>query len=52
MSGKKYKNVIKQLMKACNELMTEFVSKKRAADWKLINDAMVVGGKAIKGERS
>ena len=34
-------------MKALDELMTEFVSKKRAADWGVINDAMVAMGKAL-----
>lgn len=28
------------LEQACDELMTEFISKKRAANWKIINDAM------------
>lgn len=38
----------KGLQKACDELLTEFVSKKRAADWALINDALVQAGLAIK----
>jgi hypothetical protein len=39
--------VIRDLMKACDELMHEGVSKKRAADWCLINDALVNGGKML-----
>ena len=27
--------------------MTEFISKKRAANWEIINDALVAGSKAI-----
>lgn len=41
------REAIKGLLKACDELMTEFVSKKRAADWGVINDAMVAGAAAI-----
>ena len=32
---------LRDLMKAIDELLTEFVSKKRAANWGVINDAMV-----------
>ena len=41
------RDTIKALMIACDELMTEFVSKKRAANWGVINDAMVAGGTAL-----
>ena len=34
------REVIKDLMNACNELMTEFVSKQRAAKWDVINDSI------------
>lgn len=47
MSNPELIETLKNLLLACNELMTEFVSKKRAADWGLINDAMVEGQKAI-----
>jgi hypothetical protein len=49
------KKIVKRLMralegqsKAINELMTEFVSKKRAADWGVINDAGVEAGLALR----
>ena len=42
------RETIKGLLKACDELMTEFVSKRRAANWGVINDAMVAGGKALR----
>ena len=37
----------REMMAAANELMTEFVSKRRAANWCVINDAMVRMGKAL-----
>ena len=52
MSKEQLAATIKALLDACNELMTEFVSKKRAADWAIINDAMVEGGKALKELKS
>ena len=42
------RDTIKALMVACDELMTEFVSKKRAANWGTINDAMVAGAASIR----
>lgn len=36
------------MVKAADELMTEFVGKKRAANWGVINQAMVDAGRAIK----
>jgi hypothetical protein len=39
--------VIEQLRQATDELMTEFVSKTRAAKWGVINDALVDGAKLI-----
>ena len=46
--------VIRALKAACNELMTEFVSRKRAADWGVINDAMVDADRFLgaKAERT
>jgi hypothetical protein len=41
----------KDMLKATDELMTEFISKKRAADWGVINQAMVDAGKAIAKAR-
>jgi len=38
--------VLKGLESACNELMTEFVSRKRAADWEIVNDALCASTKA------
>ena len=46
MKAKEIIAVLKGLESACNELMTEFVSKKRAADWGIINDALVASVKA------
>lgn len=40
--------VVRGLVAACNELMTEFVSNKRAADWEVINIAMMAGEKALR----
>lgn len=37
--------------KAVNELMTEFISKKRAANWGVINDAGVTARAAIAQAR-
>lgn len=37
----------KAMLKAADELMTEFVSKKRAADWGVINEAMMAAAAAI-----
>ena len=44
------KAVIRELLKACNELMTEFISRKRAADWEIINDAMVAGERFVNAK--
>ena len=38
----------RQMLKAADELMTEFVSKKRAADWGVINGAMVAMTDALR----
>lgn len=46
MTNTELAEVIKNLLKACNELMTEFISRKRAANWEIINDAMVAGERA------
>jgi len=48
MSPAQLKSVISGLLEACNEFMTEFVSKKRAARWDVINEAMVAGSRAVK----
>ena len=45
------RETIQGLMNACDELMIEFVSKKRAANWGVINDAMVAGAAAIQSRR-
>lgn len=45
---KELKDAIRMLMDACNELMSEFVSRKGPADWSVINDAMLAGSKALK----
>jgi len=37
----------REMMTAANELMTEFVSRTRAAHWGLINDALVKMGNAL-----
>jgi hypothetical protein len=34
-------SALREMLKAADELMTEFVSKKRAANWGVINAAMV-----------
>lgn len=47
MTKKEVAKTIRALMRACDELMTEFIGKKRAADWEVINDAMVAGGKVL-----
>jgi hypothetical protein len=39
--------VIGNLMKACDELMAEGISKTRAADWALVCDALVEGKRAL-----
>lgn len=36
------------MQKAVDELLTEFVSKKRAANWGIINDALVQMGTALR----
>ena len=36
-----------QMLAACDELLTEFISKKRAANWCVINTAMVAMGKLL-----
>ena len=38
----------KAMMRAADELLTEFISKKRAANWQVINEAMVEAGRAIQ----
>lgn len=45
------KAVIRDLLAACNELMLEFISRKRAADWAVINDAMVAGERFVNQKR-
>jgi len=39
---------LEMALRAADELMTEFISKKRAADWGVINDGLVAAGKAIR----
>lgn len=39
------------MAKVVDELLTEFVSKKRAADWGVINDNMVAAGRAIRAAK-
>lgn len=41
------RHVITALQKATNELMTEFISKKRAANWQIINEAGVSAQKLL-----
>lgn len=52
MDKKKLAKVIKNLMSACDELMAEYVSKKRSADWEVINSALMEGQKAIREMKS
>ena len=42
---------LREMVKAVDELMTEFISKKRAADWGVINHAGVLAGLAIRKAR-
>lgn len=39
--------VVEQLADAVDELITEFISKKRAAKWGVINGALVDGAKLV-----
>lgn len=39
---------LRATMQAADELMTEFVSKKRAANWGVINDALVMAGTLLR----
>jgi len=32
--------IVKGVLAACDELMAEFIAKKRAANWKVINDGL------------
>lgn len=41
-------SALEGMVRVADELMTEFVSKKRAADWGVINDNMVAAGRAIR----
>ena len=41
----------RDMLKAANELMTEYVSKKRAANWGVINQAMVDASAAIRAAK-
>lgn len=41
----------KDMLKAADELMTEYVSKQRAANWGVINQAMVDASAAIRAAR-
>ena len=47
--AERVREVVSDLMKALDELMTEYVSKKRAANWGVINDAMVNGARLCSG---
>ena len=38
----------REMLKAADELMTEFISKKRACDWGIVNQAMLDAGAAIR----
>jgi len=37
--------IMAKLEKACDEMMTEFISKKRAANWGIINSALFESAK-------
>lgn len=39
---------VKGAIAAANELMTEFVSKRRAADWGIINDGLLKAERFVK----
>jgi len=43
---------LRDMLKAADELMTEFMSKKRAANWGIINDAMVAAEKCLRTSKS
>ncbi len=40
LTAENVQKVVLGVLDACNELMTEFVSKKRAARWDVINDGL------------
>jgi hypothetical protein len=42
------KEALKGMLAAAEELLAEFASKKRAADWGVVNDAMMAASRAIK----
>lgn len=42
------RKIVKGTLAAADELMTEFVSKKRAADWKVINDGLYAAGRFLR----
>lgn len=54
MTTKEICEALRGAIAASDELMTEYVSRKRAADWGVINDGLVKAGRALaeleKGE--
>ena len=52
MKTQRLRDAVAALMQACNELMEEFISHKRAADWGVINDAMVLGVKVLRDSKA
>ena len=44
--------IVKGVLAACDELMTEFISRKRAANWQVINDGLVAAERFVRdGDR-
>lgn len=48
MNNKKIAKVIRDLLRACDEVMAEGISKTRSADWELVNDALVTGNRTAQ----
>lgn len=46
---RKVRRLLKGVLAAADELMTEFVSKKRAANWSVINSGLNAAGQAVRG---
>ncbi len=40
LTAAKVQKILQGAMDACNELMTEFISKKRAAKWDIVNEGL------------
>lgn len=47
MTEKEWTRIVRGLLNACNELMAE-AGNRRAADWAVVNDAMVAGERALR----